>query len=569
MKNKYDKLIRKQNGISLIALTTTILVLAIVTSIVVYNAKNNVTVKKYKKLENDIEVLTNKIDMYYLKNNDLPVFMKSDQTKAIYDASLNEGSTNDQFKNFKHPNDNETYYIIDLNKIGGVVLNYGNEFFSLNPDCSNMPWLSDLYVINEQSHKIYYVKGVTVDDKTYYTVGNDTEISLYKTIIYIRDLGELTTFRDNVNNGQSYKGCVVMQVNDIDLEGSSSNTWIPIGKDEDGNTRPFEGEYNGGGHIVYNLYIDNTAKSQGFFGLNRGTIQNLGVTYAGENYNGSGKTKMTANRGSGVLVGTNDGGTILRCYNNIDATYNITNDEMTDQKLRYSSAELCGTSTGGRISKCYNTGNISANFSRRFSAVCGIVGRATNTIIEECYNSGEIVGTAQYELKPDSSSGDGYQDGNNRACGIADEIDINSAINNCYNSGNITLISKMDKDKTPVAAGIVGQNRGGNVKNCYDVGKITVDEVEKDYVTTREAAIAGCNYEYGKESNYINCYYLTGKATQAVGSNSYDGKNGYASITGNIISTESEMKNLFEKLGSAYKQGSTAINDGYPIFTWQ
>ena len=148
MKNKYDKLIRKQNGISLIALTTTILVLAIVTSIVVYNAKNNVTVKKYKKLENDIEVLTNKIDMYYLKNNDLPVFMKSDQTKAIYDASLNEGSTNDQFKNFKHPNDNETYYIIDLNKIGGVVLNYGNEFFSLNPDCSNMPWLSDLYVIN-------------------------------------------------------------------------------------------------------------------------------------------------------------------------------------------------------------------------------------------------------------------------------------------------------------------------------------------------------------------------------------------------------------------------------------
>ena len=35
MKNKYDKLIRKQNGISLIALTTTILVLAIVTSIVV------------------------------------------------------------------------------------------------------------------------------------------------------------------------------------------------------------------------------------------------------------------------------------------------------------------------------------------------------------------------------------------------------------------------------------------------------------------------------------------------------------------------------------------------------
>lgn len=128
----------------------------------------------------------------------------------------------------------------------------------------------------------------------------------------------------------------------------------------------FEGEYNGGGHIVYNLYIDNTAKSQGFFGLNRGTIQNLGVTYAGENYNGSGNTKMNANRGSGVLVGTNDGGTILRCYNNINATYNITNDGMTDQKLRYSSAGLCGTSTGGRISKCYNTGIYQLIFQEDF-----------------------------------------------------------------------------------------------------------------------------------------------------------------------------------------------------------
>lgn len=51
----------------MIALTTTILVLAIVTSIVVYNSKNNIMIKQYKKLENDIDVLNNKVGMYYLK----------------------------------------------------------------------------------------------------------------------------------------------------------------------------------------------------------------------------------------------------------------------------------------------------------------------------------------------------------------------------------------------------------------------------------------------------------------------------------------------------------------------
>ena len=73
MKKIYYNLIKNQKGISLIALTVTILVLSIVTSIVVYNAKNNIEIREYKKLANDLEVLQNKIDMYYLKNEQLPV----------------------------------------------------------------------------------------------------------------------------------------------------------------------------------------------------------------------------------------------------------------------------------------------------------------------------------------------------------------------------------------------------------------------------------------------------------------------------------------------------------------
>ena len=83
-RNRKRKLTRSQKGISLIALTTTILVLAIVTSIVVYNSKNNIMIKQYKKLENDIDVLNNKVGMYYLKNGELPICMRSDRTYIEY-----------------------------------------------------------------------------------------------------------------------------------------------------------------------------------------------------------------------------------------------------------------------------------------------------------------------------------------------------------------------------------------------------------------------------------------------------------------------------------------------------
>lgn len=543
MKKQNLKKIKNSKGISLIALTITILVLAIVTSIVVYNAKNSVMIRKYKKLENDISLLTDKVEMYYLKNERLPICFNSDNIPILYDGSQWQDGENANFKNNKAKNDNDNYYILDLDQIDGLSLNYGIDFFTLNSDYSNKDSISDIYVINEQSHKIYYVQGIQVDGKTYYTIGDDVEISLYKSIIYIRSKEDLEEIRTNVNQGiQSYKGYVLLQKNDIDLEGNSTQQWEPIGSE----IYPFEGEYNGSGYVIKNLYIDTTLGNQGLFGINKGTIQNLGIE--------SGTMKSNGN--SGVIVAQNDGGTIINCYNKINATYNITNGELV------TSAGICGSSNGGRISQCYNSGNISANFQRKSSGVCGIVGIVYNTTIEECYNSGDIIGTTQYQL-PDVS-----QDGNNRASGIANEIDVNSSIINCYNTGNIKLISQIENDKNPVVAGILGQNQGGNIENCYNIGNIIIEETEKDSKTNRRAAICGCNYKSGSEENYINCYYLDGTATLAVGSNGYDGKNGYAPIVGNV-KLPSELKKMAEALGRAYKQDEKIINKGYPILNWQ
>ena len=163
------KNIKKQNGISLIALTTTILVLAVITSILTYNAKNSVEIRKYKNLENDINLLQSKVEMYYLKNNELPIF-KVNNVAVKY-------TSNPSFRTPKQSNDNDN--VIDLSNITGITLNYGMDFYNKTSNGSNINTLKDLYVINEQSHRIYYVAGVTANNKIYYTIGTDVQVTMH------------------------------------------------------------------------------------------------------------------------------------------------------------------------------------------------------------------------------------------------------------------------------------------------------------------------------------------------------------------------------------------------------
>lgn len=162
---------KKQNGISLIALTTTILVLAVVTSILTYNAKNSVEIRKYKNLENDINILQSKVEMYYLKNNELPVFKVNDVIVKY--------TSNPNFRTPKQENDNDNYYVLDLTNITGITLNYGMDFYKKASNGSNINNYKDIYVINEQSHRIYYVAGITANGKVYYTIGTDAKVTMH------------------------------------------------------------------------------------------------------------------------------------------------------------------------------------------------------------------------------------------------------------------------------------------------------------------------------------------------------------------------------------------------------
>ena len=64
-------------------------------------------------------------------------------------------------------NDGEIYYTIDLEELENPSLNYGDGYRS----CA-----SDRYIINEDSHVIYYVKGITYDGKEYHTIGQNKAV---------------------------------------------------------------------------------------------------------------------------------------------------------------------------------------------------------------------------------------------------------------------------------------------------------------------------------------------------------------------------------------------------------
>lgn len=145
---------KKQKGITLVSLIITIVLLLIITGTTVYTSVDRFKINNLKKMYNDIELLDDKVNNYYLKYGGLPV---------IKDAKNNPESYTHTALDFnKDVNDNENYYIIDLSAIGDITLNYGKDGYE-SPNGSD-----DVYIINEKSHTVYYVRGIEYTDGNLY-----------------------------------------------------------------------------------------------------------------------------------------------------------------------------------------------------------------------------------------------------------------------------------------------------------------------------------------------------------------------------------------------------------------
>ena len=301
-----------------------------------------------------------------------------------------------------------------------------------------------------------------------WTRGSGTEGDPY----LIETAAQLAFLSYMVNKDFDTQGLYFRLTTDVDLNGSEDQPWIPIGLynrgfDEDGCDRgdlnsvgfspqtAFKGHFDGNGHIISNIYINNEDGYTGLFGYadswmegDTAVIENVYVT------NGY----ITGNE-SGGIVGHGGIVTISHCRNG---------------------ADIEGNTVGGIVGRGAKVvSNCSNNGRLRGANVGGIAGMMSSVEISECFNEGDIEA---------SRLGGGILSSSGSAI-----------IDNCYNTGNV---SAMGDTSTyyPAAGGLLGiVSTRGEVKNSYSVGEITGNHH------------VGCllGFTSRPENTTIeNCYYL-------------------------------------------------------------
>jgi len=135
--------IRSNKGITIIALVVTIIILLILSSVVIVEMNTGDKFRDYQYMKADIESIKDSVLVYYHKYGVIPT-----TGTVLTSVNLNgQASTSD----------NNNYYEIDLSKLGNMTLNYGKKEDS-----------TDIYIINEQSLEVYYLKGIEYEGVTKY-----------------------------------------------------------------------------------------------------------------------------------------------------------------------------------------------------------------------------------------------------------------------------------------------------------------------------------------------------------------------------------------------------------------
>ena len=155
------KKFKNNKGIALVSLTIAIIILIVLTSMLIYNAKNGIKIRTLKMMQNDIDLLSDQISAYYVKYGDIPAEIE-------YLGPIN-------FE--KQPNDDDKYYVIDLSAFEDITLNYGLDYNNITSSADTQNY-NDVYIVNKQSMHVYYAKGIEMDGIMYYTNDEDEEVKL-------------------------------------------------------------------------------------------------------------------------------------------------------------------------------------------------------------------------------------------------------------------------------------------------------------------------------------------------------------------------------------------------------
>ena len=153
--------LKENKGINLISLTIAVTVILILTGIIIVNSVSSLKSNKLRNMQADIDNLRDKVSNYYSRYGEIPADRSIEYTNISHINSISEAV------------DTGAFYVIDLPAMENVTLNYGKDYEKIrNGEATTeeeINKLTDLYIINADSHNIFYVAGIELDGETFYT----------------------------------------------------------------------------------------------------------------------------------------------------------------------------------------------------------------------------------------------------------------------------------------------------------------------------------------------------------------------------------------------------------------
>jgi len=134
-------MLKSNKGITLTSLIVTIIIILILTTIIVKDTYTGKDYKSYKLMCADVEMLEEKILIYYNKYGELPTSNLSQEDGGKIQENLD-----------KDPEDMKR---VDTSRLSGITLNYGDA--------------EDVFVIDVETFEVYYLNGIEYDEEIYYT----------------------------------------------------------------------------------------------------------------------------------------------------------------------------------------------------------------------------------------------------------------------------------------------------------------------------------------------------------------------------------------------------------------
>lgn len=431
--------------------------------------------------------------------------------------------------------------------------------------------------------------------------GSKADTSWYQghekeTTYEISDPAQLAGFAKIVNGTadgiqqQDFSGKTVKLTSDIDM-GSKSWTGIGLAADSgkggfiEKDSKPFQGTFDGQGHEIKNIKIENNESSRGaaLFGYtgSSSTLKDFTVSGSVKGvYHTAGVASVCSGSISGVvnkadITATESklGGIISEGIGSIDISSCTNSGKITNSSKEKSTGRLGGivgtvdSGSGGSISECSNTGDIEG-----YQYIGGIIGGQYGDVdISSCFNKGNLTGI---------SFGKVYLGGISGMCG-------GGTISDCYNRGTLHD-EHWAQGHIRAFGGITGCEEGRAdgttaITGCYNTGKMTANTSNMaegtNYIYMAGNISGGNNSTDANTMKYENCFYLKGVLTFAdVSSPSYklwcdvfrENPKAYDTEMITAMAAEQMKDDGFPaKLGDAYRADNDSRNDGYPVLYWE